>query len=109
MEDGYVKEPAVATRENFNAKNYTEEQLERLKLEDGIRVHETVKTELKVYADNHDKPYVKPFMLVVAQDTTHAEELMAFMKSEEFFEGRYKDPRDYRPLRPARRGKGRNG
>lgn len=91
MEDGYVKEPAVATRENFNAKNYTEEQLERLKLEDGIRVHETVKTELKVYADNHDKPYVKPFMLVVAQDTTHAEELMAFMKSDEFFEGRYKD------------------
>lgn len=91
MEDGYVKEPAVATRENFNAKNYTEEQLERLKLEDGIRVHETVKTELKVYADNHDQPYVKPFMLVVAQDTTHAEELMAFMKSDEFFEGRYKD------------------
>jgi len=91
MEDGYVKEPAVATRENFNPKNYTKEQLEQLKLEDGIRVHETVKTELKVYADNHDKPYVKPFMLVVAENTTHAEELMTFMKSDEFFEGRYKD------------------
>lgn len=91
MEDGYVKEPAVATRENFNAKNYTEEQLEQLKLEDGIRIHETVKTELKVYADNHDKPYVKPFMLVVAQDTTHAENIMELIKSDEFFEGRYKD------------------
>jgi type III restriction enzyme len=91
MEDGYVKEPAVATRENFNAKNYTEEQLEQLKLEDGIRIHETVKTELKVYADNNDKPRVKPFMLVVAQDTTHAENIMQLIKSDEFFEGRYRD------------------
>jgi len=91
MEDGYVKEPAVATRENFDAKNYTEEQLERLKLEDGVRIHETVKTELKVYSDNHDQPYVKPFMLVVAQDTTHAEKIMSLIKSDEFFEGRYKD------------------
>lgn len=91
MEDGYVKEPAVATRENFNAKNYTEDQLEQLKLEDGIRIHETVKTELKVYADNNNKPRVKPFMLVVAQDTTHAENIMELIKSDEFFEGRYKD------------------
>ena len=91
MEDGYVKEPAVATRENFNAKNYTEDQLEQLKLEDGIRLHETVKTELKIYADNFDKPRVKPFMLVVAQDTTHAENIMELIKSDKFFEGRYKD------------------
>lgn len=91
MEDGYVKEPAVATRENFNAKNYTDEQLERLKLEDGVRIHETVKTELKVYADNNSLPYVKPFMLVVAQDTGHAEKLMAMIKAPEFFEGRYRD------------------
>jgi type III restriction enzyme len=91
MEDGYVKEPAVATRENFNAAHYDEDQLEKLKLEDGIRVHETVKTELKVYADNNNKPYVKPFMLVVAQDTTHAENIMAMIKSDDFFEGRYKE------------------
>ena len=91
MEDGYVKEPAVATRENFNVKNYTEEQLEQLKLEDGICIHERVKTDLKTYANNHNKPYVKPFMLVVAQDTTHAENIMERIKSDTFFEGRYKD------------------
>jgi type III restriction enzyme len=91
MEDGYVKEPAVATRENFNAKNYTDEQLERLKLEDGVRIHETVKTELRVYADNSSLPYVKPFMLVVAENTAHAEKLMAMIKAPEFFEGRYHD------------------
>ena len=91
MEDGYVKEPAVATRENFDAKSFTEEALERIKLEDAICIHENVKAELKVYADNNDKPYVKPFILVVAQDTTHAEKLMELIKSEKFFDGRYRE------------------
>ncbi|MDE1977518.1 MAG: DEAD/DEAH box helicase family protein, partial [Elusimicrobia bacterium] len=50
MEDGFVKEPAVATRENFDARNYKEEKLERLKLEDGIRLHENTRVELEVYA-----------------------------------------------------------
>ena len=66
MDDGYVKEPAVATRENFDASQYSQAQLERLKLEDGVRVHENVKVELEVYARQHDKHRVKPFMLVVA-------------------------------------------
>lgn len=44
LADGFVKEPAVTTRENFNVDNYNAEQLERLKLEDGVRIHESVKT-----------------------------------------------------------------
>src|SRR6202795_3579171 len=39
MKDGFVKEPAVATRENFDIKNYDEAGLEKLKLEDGVRGH----------------------------------------------------------------------
>lgn len=89
MEDGFIKEPAVATRENFNAKLYDQEQLERLKLEDGVRIHETVKTELAVHAANLNLPLVKPFMLVIARDTTHAGALQALFESAEFFEGRY--------------------
>jgi type III restriction enzyme len=88
--DGFVKEPAVATRENFKADAYTKEQLEQLKLEDGVRVHEATKVELETYARNHDLPIVKPFMLVVAEDTTHANELQKTMENEKFFEGRYK-------------------
>jgi type III restriction enzyme len=90
IQDGFVKEPAVATRENFNKDAYTDEQLERLKLEDGIRVHEATKVELETYARNHDRPIVKPFMLVVAQDTVHANTLLAMMEGEKFYEGRYK-------------------
>lgn len=38
MQDGYVKEPAVATRENFDPSKYDPNGLERLKLKDGIIV-----------------------------------------------------------------------
>jgi len=89
MHDGFVKEPAVATRENFNAINYTPDGLERVKLEDGMRLHENTKIELEVYARNHDQPIVKPFMLVVAQDTEHANALQHRIESSDFFEGRY--------------------
>ena len=90
MEDGYVKDPAVATRKDFKPENYKAEQLERIKLEDGIHHHEHVKVELDVYARQYDKKIVKPFMLVVAQDTEHAGQLRELLESNAFFEGRYK-------------------
>ena len=89
MTDGFVKEPAVATRENFDASAYTAEGLEKVKLEDGVRIHENTKVELEVYARNNDKPIVKPFMLVVATDTSHASALQQLIEADEFFEGRY--------------------
>lgn len=90
MTDGYVKEPAVATRENFDAKSYDADSLERLKLEDGVRIHENTKVELEVYARENGKHIVKPFMLVIAKDTGHANELVKTIEDESFFEGRYK-------------------
>ncbi len=50
LEDGFVKEPAVATRENFDPRTYSDAQLERLKLEDAVIVHENTKVELETYA-----------------------------------------------------------
>jgi type III restriction enzyme len=91
MEDGFVKEPAVVTRKNFNPKGMSPEEIERLKLEDGVRLHESVKVELETYARESDQPIVKPFLLVIARDTTHAGELLKLIQSAEFFEGRYKD------------------
>ena len=90
MTDGFIKEPAVATRENFNAAAYSADGLEKIKLEDGVRIHENTKVELEVYARNSGKPIVKPFMLVVAADTTHANALQQMIEDDSFFEGRYK-------------------
>ena len=90
MADGYVKEPAVATRSNFDPKSVTEDQLEQIKLEDGVHYHEHVKVELDIYARQSGRPKVTPFMLVVAQDTGHAKALRERIESATFFEGRYK-------------------
>lgn len=90
LTDGFVKEPAVATRENFDPHNYDEAGLEKLKLEDGVRVHEETKVQLEVYGRENGQRVVKPFMLVVAQDTTHANTLVKAIESDEFFEGRYR-------------------
>ncbi len=35
-------------------------------------LHEYIKVELEIYATQNDAKLVKPFMLVVAQDTDHA-------------------------------------
>ncbi|MEK6409532.1 MAG: DEAD/DEAH box helicase family protein [Acidobacteriota bacterium] len=91
MEDGFVKEPAVVTRKDFNPAGMSPEEIERLKLEDGVRLHESVKVELETYARESDNPIVKPFLLVIARDTTHASQLLQLIQSDSFFEGRYND------------------
>lgn len=89
MDLGYVKEPAVVTQKNFRADQVSDDQLEKIKLEDGIRVHENTKVHLETWARQNDKPIVKPFMLVVARDTSHADQLQKYMESPDFFAGSY--------------------
>ena len=90
MEDGFIKEPAVATRKDFDPSSVSEDELERIKLEDGIQAHENVKLKLIDYAERTSNRLVHPFMLVVAQDTTHAERIRQLIESDRFFAGRYK-------------------
>ena len=90
MADGFVKEPAVVTRKNFNPAGMTGEAIELMKLQDGVRLHEQVKVELETYARESSNVIVKPFVLVIARDTTHAKQLIDLIQSDAFFEGRYK-------------------
>jgi type III restriction enzyme len=91
IDDGFVKRPAVATRENFRREEYAgrEEALERLKLVDGMHLHERVKTDLALYAAEHDARRVKPFVLVIAKDQAHADRLHALLSGAEFMGGAY--------------------
>ena len=92
LNDGlYVKVPAVFTRRDFRPEEYTPQQLDREKLNDGIRLHEETKSRLDVYARNHGKPIIKPFVLVVAKDTNHSREIREYLTSDAFFRGYYKD------------------
>jgi len=91
IQDGFVKEPAVATRKNFDPSQYSLEDMDRIKLEDGIRIHEDTKVALDIFARDSKMPQVKPFVLVVAKETEHAGKLKNLIISNAFFEGRYAD------------------
>ncbi len=59
--DGFVKEPAVVTRKDFNPASMQKEEVERLKLEDGICLHDQIKVQLKTYAREMGERIVKPW------------------------------------------------
>jgi type III restriction enzyme len=91
MADGFVKEPAVVTRKDFNPAGMSAEEIDWMKLEDGVRLHESVKVQLETYARENSREIVKPFLLVIARDITHAKQLLDRIQSDNFFEGGYKD------------------
>jgi type III restriction enzyme len=91
LRDGFVKEPAVVTQRNFQPQQHSPQELEQIKLADGVRLHESVKVELETYARQTGNKIVKPFMLVIARDTVHAASLHALIQSDAFFEGRYRE------------------
>lgn len=91
IKDGFVKEPAVATRRDFDPTQFSTTEIDTIKLEDGIRIHEDTKVSLDIYSRDNKVNLVKPFVLVVAKDTDHAKELMDIISSPGFFDGYYAD------------------
>lgn len=96
IEDGYTRTPFAVTRSDIDFYNFGDEQLDKMMLVDGIACHENTKRKLEMYALNNSTPekpvrIVKPFMLVVCKDTEHAAWIEAFIKSDEFREGAYRN------------------
>lgn len=92
LTDGlYVKNPTIATRKDFTPAGRSDEEIEKIKLEDAISIHEDTKQELKLYSLNSGRKLVKPFILVVCKDTTHAKSVYDFVTGKDFFGGAYAD------------------
>jgi type III restriction enzyme len=81
MADGLVKQPAVATRNDFRPEDHSEAELERIKLEDAVTHHDFVAVELARFSRVTGEQLVHPFILVVATDTAHAGRLKAFSRA----------------------------
>ena len=84
----YVKIPTVAKRRNFVRGNMTDEELDILKIEDAVSVHEHTKLSLEMYAKNNNLPLVKPFILIVCKNIQHAKETYDRIEND-MFGGRY--------------------
>jgi len=91
IRDGFVKSPVVITKKNFEPDKYNPEDLDYMKLMDGIRMHEDTKVELDIYSRNNDVQKVKPFVLVVTKDTEHASKIKEIIQNDNFYNGYYKD------------------
>lgn len=96
IEDGYTRTPFAGTRSDINFYNFGAEELDKIMLIDGLKLHERAKMELEAYAVNNsteEKPIrkVKPFMMVVCKDTEHAKWVESYIKSDEFNGGVYRN------------------
>lgn len=92
LKDGkYIKNPAVASRENTDFKGMKEDEIEKLKLYDAIQVHRDTKIAIENYAADNNLSPVKPTILVSCKDTTHAKSIYDYVTSDAFYEGEFKD------------------
>ncbi|MBF0206771.1 MAG: DEAD/DEAH box helicase family protein [Oligoflexia bacterium] len=88
----YVKDPWVGTEADVVWENFNSESIETdaRKLQLAAYFHERAKSALLDYATENNKPKIKPVLLVVAKDTTHADELKKLIDSDDFRGGEFK-------------------
>lgn len=83
----FLKIPVVMGR--TNTAGYSEEDIEEMKLKDGIKLHERRKAIVYKYCVDNGLEQVKPIVLVACKDTTHAKKIKDKIDSDAFFGGRY--------------------
>lgn len=85
---GYIKIPGVVARsDNFAY----EGDIDRIKLEDGIRLHREKKTLVEEYCKNNKIKIILPITLITTRSIQHANEVKGMVTSDDFFDGYYKN------------------
>ena len=90
LEDGagkFLKIPVVMGR--TNTAGYSDDDIEEMKLKDGIKLHERRKSIVYKYCIDNHLEQVKPIVLIACKDTTHARKIKEKIDSDAFFGGRY--------------------
>lgn len=86
--EGYLKIPVVMGRSNMAG--YNQDDIEEMKIRDGLTLHEHRKAVLREYCNEHGLDYVKPIVLIACKDTDHAKKIRAMIDSDDFLSGKYK-------------------
>lgn len=84
----YLKIPVVMGRTNTGG--YSAEDIEEMKIRDGLTLHENRKKVVYQYCIDNNLDYVKPIVLIACKDTEHAKKIRAMIDSESFNNGRYR-------------------
>lgn len=83
----YLKIPVVMGR--TNTAGYSADDIEEMKLKDGIKLHERRKAVVYKYCVDNNLEQVKPIVLVACKDTTHAKKVREKIDADSFFAGKY--------------------
>jgi len=86
--EGYLKIPVVMGRSNIAG--YSQDDIEEMKIRDGLTLHEHRKSVLREYCANNELDYVKPIVLIACRDTEHAKKIRALIDNDDFMKGKYK-------------------
>lgn len=86
--EGYLKIPVVMGRSNMAG--YSQDDIEEMKIRDGLTLHEHRKSVLREYCSENKLDYVKPIVLIACKDTEHAKKIRALVDSDDFLKGKYK-------------------
>lgn len=86
--EGYLKIPVVMGRSN--TAGYSQDDIEEMKIRDGLTLHENRKAILREYCSNNSLDYVKPIVLIACKDTDHAKRIREKIDSDDFLKGKYK-------------------
>ena len=90
LDDGlYVKIPTIAKRKNFDLKGRALEEIDQIKIEDAISIHQQTKTDLEIFALDNNERLVKPFILIACQRIEHAQRVFNMISSPSFYNGNY--------------------
>ena len=84
----YLKIPVVMGRTNTGG--YSAEDIEEMKIRDGLTLHENRKKVVYQYCIDNNLDYVKPIVLIACKDTEHAKKIRAMIDSDSFNNGRYR-------------------
>ena len=81
LEEGagkFLKIPVVMGR--TNTAGYSDDDIEEMKLKDGIKLHERRKAIVYKYCIDNGLEQIKPIVLVACKDTTHAKKIKEKMR-----------------------------
>ena len=87
VKDGIVKRLQAIIRKNDRS---YEEELEDLKLIDGLEIHKRTKIYLESYCKNNNRPLIKPICFISTKDIKHGGEVQRKIESDSFMGGEFK-------------------
>ena len=87
VNDGLIKRLRAVIRKNDRS---YEDELDDLKLVDGLEIHRRKRVYLATYCKNHDRPVIRPIAFISTKNIAHGKAVQGKIESNKFMNGEFK-------------------